>query len=210
MVGQATFGFQLNLAGVGEPKYLQLAETVVVPIGSRVAVMFAVEVLVPMEDVPGAVLVAFLEPRQAEFDSAQVPKSSLLVEGVVEKQVLVPSVVVVGDGLAFVSKDSQVAAIVLWAEVVVESAEAIEAVLELDSVIDSTHLPVAVLVLAAWPETPKVAVAVFASEVEPKEAVAVAEGVVPNVALTEILGIVAPGSRVVALELDFDLVAKHQ
>lgn len=85
MVGQATFGFQLNLVGFGEPKYLQLVETVVVPIGSQVAVMLAVEVLVPMEDVPGDELVAFLEPREAEFDSAQVPKSSLLVEGVVEK-----------------------------------------------------------------------------------------------------------------------------
>lgn len=48
-----------------------------------------------------------------------------------------------------------------------------------------------------------------ASEVEPKKAVAVAEGVMPYVALTEILGTVVVGSRLAVPELDFDLVAKH-
>lgn len=75
-------------------------------------------------------------------------KSSLLVEDVVEKQVLVPTVDVVGTGLALVAKNSWVAALVLWAEVVVESVEPMEAVLELDSVVESMHLQMAVLALA--------------------------------------------------------------
>lgn len=217
MVGEATSGlqfglcFQLNLPGVGVPKHLQLVETeiVVVPIGSQVVVMPAVEVSVPMEDAPEAELVALAEPREAEFDSVQVSKCSLLVEDVVEKQVLVPTVDVVGTGLALVAKDSWVAALVLWAEVVVESVEPMEAELELDSVVESTHLQMAVLALAVWPERPKVVGAVTASEVETKKAVAVAEGVMPNVALTGILGTVVVGSRVAGPELDFDLDAKH-
>lgn len=75
-------------------------------------------------------------------------KSSLLVEDVVEKQVLVPTEDVVGTGLALVAKNSWVAALVLWDEVVVESVEPMEAVLELDSVVESMHLQMAVLALA--------------------------------------------------------------
>lgn len=203
--------FQLNLAGVGVPKHLQLVETeiVVVSTGSQVVVMPAVEVSVPMEDAPEAELVALAEPREAEFDSVQVSKSSLLVEDVVEKQVLVPTVDVVGTGLVLVAKDSWVAALVLWAEVVNESVEPTEAALELDSVVESTHLQMAVLALVVWPERPRVVVAVTASEVEPKKFVAVAEGMMPNVALTEILETVVVGSRVAVPGLDFDLVAKH-
>lgn len=142
--------FQLNLAGVGVPKHLQLVETeiVVVPTGSQVAVMPAVEVSVPMEDAPEAAFVPLAEAREAEFDSVQVSKSSLLVEDVVEKQVLVPTVDVVGTGLALVAKNSWVAALVLWAEVVVESVEPMEAVLELDSVLESMYLQMVVLALA--------------------------------------------------------------
>lgn len=127
------------------PKHLQLVETeiVVVPTGSQVAVMPAVEVSVPMEDVPEAELAGV-----AEFDSVQVSKCSLLVEDVAEKQVLVPIVDLVGTGLALVAKDSWVAALLLWAEVEVESAEPMEALLELDSVAEPMHLQMAVLVLA--------------------------------------------------------------
>lgn len=82
--------------------------------------MPAVEVLVPMEDEPELVGVA--EPREAEFDSVQLSKSSLLVEDV-EKQVLVPTVDVVGTGLASMAKDSWVVALVPWDDVKVESAE---------------------------------------------------------------------------------------
>lgn len=91
----------------------------------------------------------------------------------------------------------------------VESVEPMEAELELNSVVESTHLQMAVLALAVWPEIPKVVGAVTASGVEPKKAVAVAEGLMPNVALTGILGTVVVGSRVAVPELDFDLDAKH-
>lgn len=192
------------------PKHLQPVETetVVVPTGSQVAVMPAVEVSVPMEDVPEAELVGVSESREAEFDSVQVSKSSLLVENV-EKQVLVPTVDVLGTGLALVAKDSWVAALVLWAEVEAESAEPMEAALEFGSVAESMHLQMAVLALAVWPERPKVVGAVTASEIESKKAVAVAEGMMPNVALTGIVGTVVVGSMLDVPELDFDLVAKH-
>lgn len=187
------------------PKHLQPVETetVVVPTGSQVAVMPAVEVSVPMEDAPEAELVGV-----AEFDSVQVSKSSLLVEDV-EKQVLVPTVDVLGTGLALVAKNPWVAALVLWAEVEAESAEPMEAALELGSVAESMHLQMAVLALAVWPERPKVVGAVTASEIESKKAVAVAEGMMPNVALTGIVGTVVVGSMLDVPELDFDLVAKH-
>ncbi|RXN31854.1 hypothetical protein ROHU_036156 [Labeo rohita] len=201
----------MNSAGVGVPKLLLLVETEigVVSTGSQLAGMPAVEVLVPMEDVPEAESVAVAEPREAEFDSVQESKSSLLVQDVVEKQVLVPTVDVVGTGLALVAKDSWVAGLVLWAVVAVESAEPTKAVLELDSVVESMHLQMAVFALAAWPERPKEVGAVTPSEVESKKAVAVAVWVMPNVALTVIVGTVVVGSRLDVPELDFDLVAKH-
>lgn len=188
------------------PKHLQLVETEIleVPTGSHVAVILAVEVSMTMEDVPASQLVGVAEPREAEFDSVQVSKSSLLVEDVVEKHVLVPTVEVVGTGLALVAKDSWFAALVLWAEVEVESAEPMEAVLELDYLAESMHLQMAVFALAVWPERPKVVGAVIASEVESKKAVAVAQGMMPNVALTVVVG-----SMLDVPELDFDLVAKH-
>lgn len=184
------------------PKHLQPVETeiVVVPTGSQVAGMLAVEVSAPMEDEPEAELVGVAESREAEFDSVQVTKSSLLVE----KQGLVPTVDVVGTVLASVAKDSWVAALVLWAEVEVESAEPMEAVLELDFVAESMHLQMAVLVLAVWPERPEVVGAVTASEVESKKAVAVADWMMPNVASTVVVG-----TMLDVPELDFDLVAKH-
>lgn len=48
-----------------------------------------------------------------------------------------------------------------------------------------------------------------ASEAEPKKAVAVAEGVMPNVTLNGTVGTVVVGPRLDVSELDFDLLAKH-
>lgn len=85
------------------------------------AVMFVVEVSVAIEPALEVELVAVADPRGPEFDSAQVSKSELFVEDVVEKQVFVPIVAVVGTGLA--PKDGWDAALMLWVEVVVDSVE---------------------------------------------------------------------------------------
>lgn len=87
------------------------------------AVMFVVEVSVAIEPALEVELVAVADPRGPEFDSAQVSKSELFVEDVVEKQVFVPTVAVVGTGLALVPKDGWDAALMLWVEVEVDSVE---------------------------------------------------------------------------------------
>lgn len=161
--------------------------------------MPAAEVSVPMEVALEIEVMAVSDPRMAEFDFAPVSKCSLSVEDAVEKLVLVPIVAVAGTGMALVPNDLWDAALMLWAGVVLGSVET--TVLELGFVVGSMHLQMVVRAIAVWLERPKV----VGSEVEPKEDVAVAEGVTPKMA--ETLGIVVAGPKMAVRDLDF--VARH-
>lgn len=183
----------MNSVDVGVPKHLQQVETeiVVVSTGSQVAVMPAVVVSVPMKVALEAEAEAVSDPRMAESDFALVSKNSLFVEDAVEKLVLVPTVAVVGTGMALVPSDLWDAAL-MWAGVVFESVET--TVLGLDFVVGSMCLQVAVLAVVVWLE-------------RPKKVVAVAEGAMSKIALAETPEIAVVGPKMAVHDLDF--VARH-
>lgn len=152
--------------------------------------MPAAEVSVPMEVAPEDEVMAVSDPRVAEFDSAPVSKCSLSVADAVEKLVLVPTVAVAWTGMPLDPSDLWDAALVLRAGLVLESVETM--VVELDFVVGSMCLQVAVLAIAVWLE-------------RPKDVVVVAEGLTPKMAETLGFAVVVPKMAV----YDLDFVARH-